>query len=714
MNAHDVALDTIARQPTAWRTAALMRRTLLLTLIAMQSALAASVMLAVLPYHGGNAVEIALVTLFTLLFIWLSFGFWVGVYGFALRLLGGDRRSLARRHPAATLRDVALARTAILLPVYHEPIGRTLNGLRAIYESLAATGELDHFDFFILSDSRNPEVWLNEQIAWHELVEQLGAQGRIFYRRRILNQKYKSGNVSDFLRRWGNRYQYALVLDADSLMGGDTIVQMVRLMQCEPRVGILQSSPQLANAHSLFARTQQFANQLFGPIFTTGLAAVQLGDATFWGHNAILRCAPFMQHCGLRRLRGPGLFNGPIASHDFVEAALLGKAGYEVWLEPSLGDSYEESPPSLVDELTRDKRWAKGNLQHLWLIFRPGLRFAHRLAFLNGVMSYLAAPLWFLFLALATVETAQLVLWPINYFPEEYNPFPLWPEWNPRWAIGLFIVTLILLFLPKLLAAIDVLRQHRSRQFGGLRNLLLSLLLESVISALLAPIRMLAHTRYVIEALLNVQLRWAGQNRSNETRWSQAIVSQLPAALLALAWATFAYRLSPGFFYWSLPVAGPLILSAPTSVLLSRTAIGHWMWQHGLFVTPPEVRYSRLLNRVQNAPPLLREQGSAIELAVLNPRCNAIHIANARHCRAGIRAAALADCTERMLADGPMALDARELTLALRDRATLRQLHHRAWNSPPASYWGRAIARYAYERNVSAPSHPIDQKMNRQ
>lgn len=698
MNVFDTSADTALRQRQRWRTAALLRRTALLGLIVTQCALAASVMLAVLPYHGANVVEKMLVTLFTLLFAWISFGFWIGVYGFFLRLFGGDRHSLARRYPVERIGNVALARTAVLLPIYHEPIERTLNGLRAIHESIAATGQLEHFDFFILSDSRDSKVWLDEQAAWHALVEQLGAQGRLFYRRRLLNQKYKSGNVGDFLRRWGRGYDYALVLDADSLMSGDTIVRMVRIMQCEPRIAILQSSPQLVGAQSLFARVQQFANQLFGPIFATGLAAVQLGEATFWGHNAVLRCAPFMRHCGLRKLDGPGLFNGPIASHDFVEAALLGRAGHEVWLEPSLTGSYEESPPSLVDELKRDRRWSKGNLQHLWLLFRPGLKLAHRFAFLNGVMSYLASPLWFLFLALATVETAQLVLWPINYFPEPYNPFPLWPEWHPQWAIGLFLVTMTLLLLPKLLAVIDVLRERRGRQFGGLRNLMLSLLLESVVSALLAPIRMLAHTRYVIEALLNAQLRWAGQNRSAETGWGEAFVTQLPAALLALAWATFAWRLSPAFFYWSLPVAGPLILAAPTSVLLSRTALGHWMRQHGLFMTPTELHFSRLLNRVKRSPPLLTEHTPALQLAVLDPRRNAIHIAHARHCRAGIREALLHSCTQRLLDTGPAALTDRELNLALRDRETLRELHHRAWNAPPGSYWGKAIAGYLHER----------------
>src|SRR5690606_18767337 len=242
--------------------------------------------------------------------------------------------------------------------------------------------------------------------------------GRLFYRRRKLNLNYKSGNVGDFLRRWGRRYDYMIVLDADSLMGGETLVTMVQLMERHPQVGILQTSPELLNGRSLFARVQQFSSQLYGPLFTTGLAAFQLGEAAFWGHNAILRIKPFMAHCGLRKLPGWGLFRGPIMSHDFVEAAYLGRAGYEVWLEPGLRDRWGGPPPSLVDELTRDQRWVKGSMQHLGLLCgsRP-LRLAPRMAFLSGIMSYVASPRWLAFLALTTIATPRWVLWPINCFP---------------------------------------------------------------------------------------------------------------------------------------------------------------------------------------------------------------------------------------------------------------------------------------------------------
>lgn len=676
----------------AWRRVALFRRLSLTTVVLAQTVYATIHFKGVLPYHGGNPVEVGLLVLFALLFAWISVGFWIAVTGFVLRRRGGDRWSLLNRHPPATLEAVPLARTAVVMPIYHEPVERTLNGLRACYQSLERTGALDAFDFFILSDSRDPQVWLAEREAWYRLCRELGAEGRLFYRRRPVNLHYKSGNIADFLRRWGRAYRYMVVLDADSLMAGETLVNMVRLMEREPRVGILQTSPAIANAESPFARVQQFASQVYGPIFTSGLAAYQLGEAAYWGHNAIIRNAAFMSHCGLRKLNGPGLFSGPISSHDFVEAAYMGRAGQEVWLEPGLSGSYEESPPALVEELTRDRRWAKGNLQHLWILLtEPGLRLAHRMALLNGVMSYLASPLWFAFLVLTTIAAARLTLLPIDYFPVPYSPFPVWPEWDPVGALALVGVTLLLLFFPKLLAASDALLDRRQHAHGGAAGLTASILLESLVSALLAPIRMLAHTRYVLEALFNTTLRWAGQNRSDETGWRDAFANQAPGTLLALGWAGFAWWLDPAFFYWTLPVAVPLMLAAPTSVLLGRVRAGRWLHERGLL----RVAHPRPMGAHEDAPALLPGDGApAFERAVLDPQVNRMHRACCRTVRHGARVRHLRVLLERCLSEGPASLSRKELCQLGDDAGALATLHERAWKSSPDAWWGQALSRY--------------------
>lgn len=683
----------LASQP--WRRAALWRRLILTLLVILQTLTGVYYMITILPYHGGNVVEVLLLVLFALLFLWISVGFWVGVYGFVLRRLGGDAQALARRYPDAMLNGVPLARTAIIMPIYHEPVTRSFGGLKAIYRSLEKTGLIRHFDFFVISDSRDPDIWLAEQEAWYELVRDLKAEGRLFYRRRNLNMNYKSGNVADFLRRWGRHYEYVVVLDADSLMGGEALVKMVRLMQSDARIGILQTNPRIINGQSLFARAQQFANQVYGPLFSTGLAALQLGEAAYWGHNAIIRVQPFMRHCGLPHLTGPGLFNGPISSHDFVEAAFMARAGYEVWLEPELTQSYEESPPTLIDELSRDRRWAKGNLQHLWLLlFEPKLRFAHRMAFLNGVMSYLGSPLWFAFLALTTVEATYLVISPPDYFPEAYSPFPLWPEWHPEWAIGLALGTLFLLFLPKLLACVDVLLGGRARQYGGAMALAMSTLLEIFVSTLLAAVRMLSHTRFVLEAVFNLRLRWAGQNRTEETRWHEALSVHAWGTLIGISWAIFAWQLKPMFFYWSLPVALPLILAVPTSVLLSRTALGARLRTRHYLLVPEERQRPELLDdlesHLQQHPANLDDEPPVIR-ALVDPLLNQLHLHFAGSHRGGVKHAHLQTLVARCLEQGPAALSRTELNTLLRDRDSLRAMHAAIWQAGADSLWGRHL-----------------------
>lgn len=677
-----------------WRAVAFRRRSLLLAAVLLQTAAATWFMLSVLPYNGGSWVEIGMACVFAILFAWISVGFWIGVFGFVLRRLGGDRYSLMHQQDSKSLATTPMARTAVIMPIYNEQVADCLGRLKAVYLSLQRTGQIEFFDFYILSDTRDPNIWLDEQAAWASLTRELGAEGRMHYRRRPLNQNYKSGNVGDFLRRWGKDHHYMVVLDADSLMSGDTVVTMVRLMERHPRVGILQSSPSLLNGQSVFARIQQFSNQLYGPLFTTGLAAIQMGEAAFWGHNAILRIEPFIQHCGLRKLPGWGLFRGPILSHDFVEAAYMGRAGHEVWLEPALQQSYEESPPTLVEELNRDKRWTKGNMQHLWLLLRgKRLRLAHRMAFLNGIMSYAASPLWLAFLILATVAAASLVIWPIEYFPEAHQLHPVWPQWQPLRAVVLISITFALLFIPKFLAVFDSLLSGRSHAFGGALRLLVSVLFEMFVSALLAPIRMLSHTRYVLESLFNIQLKWAGQNRSGESGWIEAIVSQAFGSFLALGWTGFAFWIDPMFFIWSLPVAIPLIFVAPVFVLLSRIQAGQNLRRHGLLMIPEETGGSQLLDTLTNQPILHQPAGNmtAFEQALINPRLNVLHTTLARDLKGPSRTKRLQELCEKCLLEGASSLSAEERSLLASDRYSLKRLHVRIWRAPADSTWGRLL-----------------------
>ncbi len=399
-------------------------------LVVTQTYIAANFMSAVLPYHGTRALEIALLILFTILFAWVSVGFWTAIAGFILLTLGGDRYAISRSADPAASIDAA-ARVAIVMPIRNEDVARVHAGLRATYESLERTGELGSFDFFVLSDSSDPDTRVAELAAWADLCRAVGGFGRVYYRWRQHRIKRKSGNIGDFCRRWGRSYRYMIVLDADSIMSGQSLTTLLRLMEANPNAGIIQTAPRAAGRDTFYARVQQFATRVYGPLFTAGLHFWHLGESHYWGHNAIIRLAPFMRHCALRRLPGHGALSGEILSHDYVEAALMRRAGWAVWLAYDLSGSYEEMPPNLVDELKRDRRWCQGNLMNFRLFLMKGLHPAHRAAFMSGVMAYVSALLWFVFLILSTAVVAVQSLTEPEYFTQPYQLFPLWRSGTP-------------------------------------------------------------------------------------------------------------------------------------------------------------------------------------------------------------------------------------------------------------------------------------------
>ncbi len=583
--------DADADSPDAlgrWHRAASIRRLGFFALVVAQTYIAANFMSAVLPYHGTRVPEIALLILFTILFAWVSVGFWTAIAGFILLILGGDRYAISRSADLTAPIDDG-ARVAIVMPIRNEDVVRVYAGLRATYESLGRTGELGPFDFFVLSDSSDPDTRVAELAGWADLCRAVGGFGRVYYRWRQHRIKRKSGNIGDFCRRWGRGYRYMLVLDADSIMSGQSLTMLLRLMEANPNAGIIQTAPRAAGRDTFFARMQQFATRVYGPLFTAGLHFWHLGESHYWGHNAIIRLAPFMRHCALRRLPGHGALSGEILSHDYVEAALMRRAGWAVWLAYDLPGSYEEMPPNLVDELKRDRRWCQGNLMNFRLFLMKGLHPAHRAAFMSGVMAYVSALLWFAFLILSTAVVAMQSLTEPEYFTQPYQLFPLWPEWHPEWAIALFSATALLLFLPKLLAL--MLRYLRdAKQYGGAFLLTLSVSIELVLATLLAPIRMLFHSQFVVGAFAGWSIQWHSPTRDDaQTSWGEALRRHGWQTLLGVGWAAGVYWLDPSYLWWLLPIVGALMLSIPLSVYTSRVTIGRWLRRAGLFVIPEEL-----------------------------------------------------------------------------------------------------------------------------
>jgi membrane glycosyltransferase len=640
----------------------------------------------ILPYHGEQPLEVAILILSTLLFAWVSLGFWTAVSGFVLLCFGGDRHAVTASAAAATPIPPD-ARTAIVMPIRNEHVARVFAGLRATYESLAATAALPHFDFFILSDSNEPDTLTAEQQAWLDLCTAVGGFGHIFYRWRRHRVKRKSGNIADFCRRWGSQYRYMIVLDADSVMSGECLAALVRLMEANPSAGIIQTAPRAAGRDTLYARVQQFATRVYGPLFTAGLHFWQLGDSYYWGHNAIIRIAPFMRHCALGRLPGRGPLSGEILSHDFVEAALMRRAGWKVWMAYDLPGSYEEMPPNLLDELKRDRRWCQGNLINSRLTLWQGLNPAHRAVFMTGIMTYVSAPLWLLSLALSTAFIVVQTVFGPQYFIHPRQLFPIWPEWDAHSAIGFAVGTGVVLFLPKVLGAILVVARGADR-FGGVLRLTLSVFLELVFSALLAPVRMLFHTQFVVAALTGLHVRWSSPPREDtQTTWGEAMRRHGVHTLIGIAWGAGIYWLHPPYTWWLLPVVGALALSMPISVYSSRVSLGRAMRRAKLFLIPEETDPPRELRSMGAYASRAREAPHFVH-AVVDPTVNAIAISCAASSSGARRSAGMRSRCDRAIAkaveQGPGALTDGQKLFFLTDPIALSRLHAQVSTSPTA------------------------------
>ncbi len=694
----DVSEKTRENAEVEWAKVGLRRRLLLLFLILVPSFFASSVMHTLLPTGGYPLLRVIITALFTVLFIWISVGFWSAVSGLIMLLRRYNRFSLTGNLPETGALPEH-ERTALLFPIYNEDALSVTAGVRTVLQSLRELGREKHFDIFILSDSTKPDAWIREEEAWHALCAEENAFGQVFYRRRRKNRKRKSGNIADFCRRWGANYKYMVVFDADSLMSGDSLTRMVRIMEANPGVGILQTPPKIIKSRSLIARIQQFSNHLYGPIFAAGLHYWQLGDAQYWGHNAIIRVEPFMRHCQLPVLPGRAPLGGEILSHDFVEAALMRRAGYGVWLAYDLPGSYEQGPPSLIDELIRDRRWCQGNLQHSRLVFAGGFFPTHRALFINGIMSYFSALLWFLFLVASSAQAmAELFVVPA-YFPSGYSLFPDWPQYFPNWALTMFSGTLTLLFLPKIFAALLVLLKGGAKAFGGGWAMAASLLAEVMVSTFLAPVRMLFHSLFVMSALLGRNSGWNTQNRDDSgTSWADAARFHWKGTALGLAWGGLIYFVNPAFFIWMSPIMLGLALSIPLSVWTSRVSLGERACKIGLFRTPADTepadelaQLEKNLRKPLRGKNLTQSDNDGFTRAVTMPGVFALHYSLAGQRRKGIlKNDLLQKLLEKALAQGPDALSQAEKMAVLSAPEALMRLHRAVWelNAEKAALWG--------------------------
>jgi membrane glycosyltransferase len=577
------------------------QRWLLFGLVISATTAASTRLFAIFRGDEVTLLQAALLAVFAVLFAWIATSFWVGCLGAHAVWRGQTKLPLREPQiaPALPTRERG-ARAVLAIPVHNENCVHVFARLQAIWESICMAGAGEQFDFFVLSDSSEPAACAEERWEWQRFHD-VNPEARIFYRRRPSNTGHKAGNIADFCENWGALYDYMVVLDADSLMTGETLTRLVQLMDANPRSALIQVAPLLVGGNSLFARVQQFASWVYGGVYAAGLAKLQGPDGNYWGHNAIIRIRPFMEHCGLPILPGRPPFGGEIMSHDFVEAALLRRAGWDLWLATDMGGSYEASPPTLVDFLKRDRRWCHGNLQHIVLMFAQGLRLPSRLHFALGVMSYVASPLWLVLVMLFALNSIQLEGAKTVTYLGRY-PMLSWPISHTVAFISLAVAAMAMLFVPKILALALVLRDPKvSRDYGGAARIVLGVVLESLLSTLLAPIFMLSHSWFVLNILLGRSTRWGAQLRAgNGIGLWQSTRAFASHTLIALAVGLAAWHYTPGDFWWYTP----LLAGASFAILLcwftGSPTWGAMTRRWGLFLVRSETVGVPILRRYES------------------------------------------------------------------------------------------------------------------
>lgn len=588
------------------------------SLIALTGCILGWNMMTDLPGETISLLDFLAFAVFSVLFTLLAFTSWAMVLGLGLWLIGRQipLEAEALAIPTAELVPSLTTRTAILVPAYHEDATEVFARVRTMHAALTAlqpAGTDSDIDMFVLSDSQNPDAIAAEAEAYRACIASLAKSPQkgpaIFYRRRENNTEYKVGNIKEFCQRWGHAYEHLLVLDADSLMSGETIRRLITLMERHPKVGLLQTCFIPIGRDTLFCRIMQFSTRLYLKPAAMGLEFWQGNNGNYWGHNAIVRTRAFIETCGLPSLPGKAPLGGRILSHDIVEAAFIGRGGWEAWLLPNMPGTFEELPTNLIDFMQRDRRWCAGNLQHQHIIRADAIPFGNRLHMVLGIMAYASGPLWLAFIVLAllgmltSTDSSGLQLATAGFFNTTAE------------GERLFQLTMVLLFGPKLVTfLINFAQPHVRKSFGGGLKMLASAVLEQVFVMLQQPVVMLFYTTFVIMPLLGNVVRWEAQPRSERgISWREAFLRHqyhLVFAFWLIGLLATLHQMPT--MVGLLPVLIGLLVSPAFTVFTSRASLGRLTRRFGLFLTVDEIAPSPEVKALQDllAQPQPRVKGT--------------------------------------------------------------------------------------------------------
>ncbi len=575
--------------PTRFRLHRSLGRRLAFLVPALGFPLLGTWLAAILTSDAHSPLRVVLLILLFGNLLYLALTGWPGVLGALARLLGRTRMAAAA--PNGT------SRTAVLFPIYNEAPRAVFAAVEVMARALIER-RVERTDIFVLSDTKDAAIAVGEQAGFDRLSTLFG--NRVHYRRRADNSRRKVGNIAEFCQRWAGSYEYMVVLDADSLMGAETIATMVGLMDANPGTALIQTVPYAVGRETLFARMQQFAARLYTPLLVEGLAFWQQDDSNYWGHNAIIRIAPFTAHCELPVLRGREPFGGEILCHDVVEAGLLRRAGWHVWMLPSLGESYEALPANMVDFAQRERRWCQGNLQHLGVLPTRGLRPVGRYHLALGVLNYMSGPLLVAFVALIMVDTLLG-----GRFAKHLLDQP------GAARNGFVVLTFLLLYAAKLCSLAAALANDKAAAlFGGRLRMLVSAALEQAAVMVTAPVLLVFYTRFIVMMLLGRTVQWDAQARDDRgVSWAEALHRVRVPLIVGLVWLAVSSALGGTTWRWSATLLPGLLLAVPFAVWTSYRTLGLAAQRLGLFLTEDEVAPSPILRAFNRA---LASEGASI------------------------------------------------------------------------------------------------------
>ena len=547
---------------------------------------------------GLDAVDIVLLVLFAVTLPWMIAGLWNAVIGFLIMRF--SRNPVAAVVPEAALirgDEPIAASTAIVLCIRNEAPERIVRNLEPMLAGLESSGFAHRFHLYVLSDTNDPSVAKAEEARIGELAARWKDRVGATYRRRTMNTGYKAGNIRDFCDRWGGDHELAVTLDADSFMTSDAILRLVRLMQANPRLGILQGLVVGLPSTSAFARIFQFGMRLGMRSYTIGSAWWQGDCGPYWGHNAALRLKPFIEHCALPIMTTDGTQDRHILSHDQIEAALMRAAGYEVRVLPEENLGWEENPPTLIEFIRRDLRWCQGNMQYWRFLVHPGLAPVSRYQLGLAILMFIGSPAWMAILVLTAL---------LFFFADPSVRFM-----RADAGIALFIWTLLMWFAPKIATATDILlRPDLRREFGGTARFMANYWIELVYSILLVPVLWFGHTIFLIGLLLGHEIGWIGQTRDDHTvPLPLAFRTLWPHTLLGVAALAGLAATRPAAIPYEAFLAAGLALSIPFAMVTAWPRVGAFCVRTGIGrlpeeTAPPAALRALALPAVETAAPM--------------------------------------------------------------------------------------------------------------